>query len=234
MSNQTFKRGQVEWAIWAVYSQARAAADYPPPAFNTRLKRLLEADRDPKSPPSRAKGEAYAFASGDIEGTGNDAAFTAYDAFSLALALELLGSGFKPSEIVSLLRRHRLQLERRFDAILKSPPPPRPRANPDEWPGFPTYSDGNAEFADGRVFLVLPTVELDEILPLYYPKARRKPPTFPEPKFCNGINALASELGQMRYPHWSFRKGFVIEVACLATGISDVLPSAPLTRRGRK
>jgi hypothetical protein len=235
MSNQTFKRGQVEWAIWATYTQQRGAAADPPAAFHTRLKRLLEVDRNPRSSPSSAKGEqSYAFASAEIEGTGIDAAFTAYDVFSLALALELLGAGFKPSEIVSLLRRSRPSLERRFDAILRTRPPPRPRGMPKDWPALPTYHEGDKEFADGRVFLVLPTVELDEVLPLFYPKAARKAPAFPEPKICAGISGLTAELNQMRYPKWSYRKAFVTEIAYLACGISDLLPDAPLTKRGRK
>jgi hypothetical protein len=206
-------------------AQQRAAAGDPPPAFHTRLKRLLDADRDPESPPELGKGEdSYAFASAEIEGTGTDAAFTAYDAFSLALALELLGAGFKPSEIISLLRSSRRPLERRFNAILKTPPPPRPRADPRDWPGLPTYQEGGKEFADGRVFMVLPTVEPDEVLPLYHPRASRKPKAFPEPKFCRGINELTTELNQMRSPNWSYRKAFVTEIAYLASGISDLLP----------
>jgi hypothetical protein len=235
MTNQTFKRGQVEWAIWASYTQQRAAAGDPPPAFHTRLKRLLEADRDPELQPKSVKDkEPYAFASAKVEGTGTDAAFAAYDAFGLALALELLGAGFKPSEIISLLRRSRPSLERRFNAILKTPPPPKPGANPKGWPGLPTYSEGGKEFADGRVFMVLPTVELDEVLPLYHPRAMRKSPAFPEPKFCRGINELTAELSQMRSSNWSYRKAFVTEIAYLASGVSDLLPEAPLTKRGRK
>ena len=230
MSNETFKRGQVEWAIWGVYTQQRAAADEPPPAFHTRLKRLLEADRDTEKLPGRDEG--YAFAS--TGGTGVDAAFSAYDAFSLALALELLGPGFKPSEIISLLRRYRAFLERRFNSIVKTPRPQQASAPAEKWPGLPTYFEGGREFADGRVFMVLPTVELDEVLPLYDPKVSEKPPSFPDPKFCHGINELRSELGRMRHPKWSYRKAFVMEIAHLTVGLSSLLPEAPLTKRGRK
>jgi hypothetical protein len=235
MSNQTFKRGQVEWAIWAVYTQQRAAAGDPPPAFPTRLKRLLETDRDPDSRPGLNEGEEfYAFSSAGVEGTGIDAAFTAYDAFSLALALELLGAGFKPSEVVALLRRSRPSLERQFDAILRTPPPQRLRSRSAARLVLPTSTEGGGELADRRVFLVLPTIELDEVLPLYFPQASRQQSGFPEPKYCRGIIELSTELGRMRNPKWSYRKAFVTEIAYLAMGISDQLRSAPLTKRGRK
>jgi len=230
MSTETFKRGQVEWAIWGVYTQQRAAAGEPPPAFHTRLKRLLEADRDPDRPPGRQEG--YAFAS--TAGTGLDAAFSTYDAFSLALALELLGSGFKPSEVISLLRRCRAPLERRFNAIVKTPRPQQMPVPAERWPDLPSYFEAGKELADGRVFLVLPTIELDEVLPLYDPKALDKPAAFPDPKFCHGINELRLELGRMRFPKWSYRKAFVMEIAELAVAITSLLPEAPLTKRGRK
>jgi hypothetical protein len=225
VSNPTFKRGQVEWAIWASYTQQRGAAEDPPPAFHTRLKRLLEADRDRESPPEGE--ESYAFASAEVEGTGTDAAFRAYDAFSLALALELLGAGFKPSEIISLLRKARPSLERRFNAILKTSPLPQLRAKPEDWPALPTYRDGGKEFADGRAFMVLPTVELDEVLPLFYPKARRTESAFPDPKFCRGIDELTAELNQMRHRSWAYRKAFVTEIAYLASGLWICCPRRP-------
>src|SRR5438309_8314445 len=104
--SETFKRGQVEWAIWRFFTLMRLASDDPPQVFLTRIKRLLETDRQDKvpagndyQPPAR-----YAFSSAESEGQGIDAVFTSFDAFCLALALDLADFGFKPSEIVFLLR----------------------------------------------------------------------------------------------------------------------------------
>ena len=46
MSNLTYKRGQVEWALWRAFTMARSPDDGPPPIFKTRIKRLLDLDRD--------------------------------------------------------------------------------------------------------------------------------------------------------------------------------------------
>src|SRR5262249_9662457 len=160
-----------------------------------RLKRLLELDRN--SNPSPKLGEVdFAFSSQGLDGTGNDAAFSIYEAFSLALALEFLDSGFKPSDIISLLRRDRASIERRFNAIMKTPPPTTP-ANAEKFPDLPIYFSEGEEFADGRVFMLVPTLELEEVLPYYEPKKQPKAGPFPEVRFCRGIRELTSELSSM-------------------------------------
>ena len=46
MSNaDSYKRGQVEWALWRFFLQGRQAGASPPKVFLTRIKRLLELDR---------------------------------------------------------------------------------------------------------------------------------------------------------------------------------------------
>src|SRR5690349_17999088 len=109
----TFKRGQVEWAIWRFFTLLKSAPDDPPKVFLTRIKRLLETDRHDKVPAGQdyPPPAAYAFSSGETEGQGVDAAFTSFDAFCLALALDLVDVGFKPSEIVFLLRYLRPELQ---------------------------------------------------------------------------------------------------------------------------
>ena len=46
MSNVTYRRGQVEWALWRAFTLARSSGEGPPPIFRTRIKRLLDLDRD--------------------------------------------------------------------------------------------------------------------------------------------------------------------------------------------
>src|SRR5436309_2059843 len=101
---EIFKRGQIEWAIWRFLTHLRRASDDPPAVFLTRIKRLLETDRHDKVPASQhhRPPARYAFSSAQSEGQGVDAAFTPFDVFTLALALELVDLGFKPSEIVFL------------------------------------------------------------------------------------------------------------------------------------
>ena len=124
-SNKTCKRGQVEWAIWRFFNLSKSAPADPPQVFLTRAKRLLETDRHDKVPAGQQRPPVpYAFSSGEPEGQGVDAAFTPFDAFCLALALDLVDFGFKPSEIVFLLRYLRPVLEGTFQTILREPPPP--------------------------------------------------------------------------------------------------------------
>ena len=119
-SNETFKRGQVEWAIWRFFTRSKSAPADPPQVFLTRVKRLLETDRHDKVPAGQHRSPVpYAFSSGEPEGQGVDAAFTSFDAFCLALALDLVDFGFKPSEIVFLLRYLRPVLEGTFQTILR-------------------------------------------------------------------------------------------------------------------
>jgi hypothetical protein len=233
----TFKRGQVEWAIWRLFTLLKATPPDPPPVFLTRIKRLLEADRQHKvpagqdyEPPAR-----FAFSSEESEGQGIDAAFTPFDAFCLALALDLVDFGFKPSEIVFLLRYLRPELEDQFDAIIREPPPPlRQRQSAKARPNLPSYTSKGTRYADGRVFWVIQKVELKEI---YSPVTRRNPkaspPLFLNPRFCRGLEALSAELGEMNHEQVGYRKALVLEIAYLAKELTGLLSVAPLTRRGR-
>ena len=46
MPNVTFGRGQAEWALWKSFTFGRNAPDEVPKVFKTRVKRLLDVDRD--------------------------------------------------------------------------------------------------------------------------------------------------------------------------------------------
>src|SRR4051794_36153415 len=117
MESGVFARGQVEWALW--YALARGPTGAIPDVFRNRIKRLLEIDRQTKefgatiTPPVR-----YAFSEEGTEGTGNRALFPSFDAFCLAIALELLDAGFKQGEIVFLMRFLRLPLWKWYGVIL--------------------------------------------------------------------------------------------------------------------
>ena len=46
MSNLIYKRGQIEWALWRSFRPLGSRDDGPPPIFKTRIKRLLDLDRE--------------------------------------------------------------------------------------------------------------------------------------------------------------------------------------------
>jgi hypothetical protein len=213
----TYRRGQVEWALWRFFTLLRPAPKEPPKVFLTRIKRLLETDRTDKVPAGQDydPDSDFAFSSTKTEGQGIDATFSAFDAFCLALALDLLDVGLKPSETVFLLRYLRADLAVEFTAILKDPPPPI-RQRPAK---------------DKRVFWVIQKVELTEVYDQATPKRKgQKIPIFLEPKFCRGVDVLLGELSQM---NWTYRKALVVEIAYLADNLTKQLVKAPLTKRGR-
>ena len=122
MSNVTYRRGQVEWALWRAFTLARSSGEGPPPIFRTRIKRLLDLDRDLDVSVFGAKPPCpFAFVEPSEGGSGTEAHYAAFDAFCLALALDLLDVGFKQGEIVYLMRHLRESLEDRFPDLLRRP-----------------------------------------------------------------------------------------------------------------
>ncbi len=63
MAEETYGRGQVDWALWCSFARARFGAGDVPRIFRTRIKRLLEIDRDLDLSNAEVPPEAdYAFA----------------------------------------------------------------------------------------------------------------------------------------------------------------------------
>jgi hypothetical protein len=229
VANRTYKRSQVEWALWRALSGQKAIPDEPVPTFLTRVKRVLEGDR--RGEPIEgidAPAAPFAFASAEPDGQGVDAAFTRFDAFCLALALDLVDAGYKPSEVIVLIRLVRDELEARFEAIIKDPPAGG-RQRQSARPGRPFYVEKGNRWDDARVFMVVRKVELKELYLSLNPK--RDAPLFIEPVFCRGIDKLNDALQGMGHAT-RFRQALVLELAYLAADLTRLLEAAPITRRG--
>lgn len=216
MTERKFGRGQMEWALWRAFLAARRRGNEAPipQIFRTRIKRLLEIDRDPtlvegaEKPPKAA----YAFAPpADSSGESN---YTLADSFCLAVALDLLDAGFKQREIVFLMRYLRPELEARAPDLLK---------RPSLWSRQPVRRDA-------RTFLVLSQVEMTELYPALA-KRRGNHPIFLEPVFCDGLAALSQHLGALM--PLQRRVAAVLEVAGAAQAVAAALKQAPPIRRGR-
>lgn len=228
-----YKRGQVEHAIWRMLASPNIGAGEPSPVFLTRIKRILEEDRAAK--PIRGLDTEiapFAFAEEAPPGRGADAGFTPFDAFCLALALDLVNAGYKPSEVVVLLRLFRPYLLGEFDQIRCTPRPDGAQRHlAEHWPDLPSYRDQKGgEWADGRVFMVVRKVELKEVVPGL--TGRGDAPIYLEPVFCHGVDGLTVELGRMGFDP-SYRQALVLELAYMATRLTAFLVKAPLTHRGR-
>jgi hypothetical protein len=116
-----YKRNQVEDAISRTVN-ARSAR--PSSELRTRLKRLLDTDRnlDRKKKLKGRKMTNYAFYSSDEPGRGVEVGFSEYEAFALLTGLRLLQHGWPQGFAVEVLRRHRPELERQHAWILNQDP----------------------------------------------------------------------------------------------------------------
>jgi hypothetical protein len=225
MAKKTYGRGQVEWALWRSFTRKPSFTADVPQIFRTRIKRLLEIDRaldlsKQEAPPK----SDYAFAPPPIAGTG-ESAYTAVDAFGLAIALDLLDAGFKQAEIVFLMRYLRPELQKRFASLLKLPSLiDRQRHRAQE--GFPEYEG----YADMRRFVILQKLELNEVNSAASLR-RRRGPVILNPVFCAGVNELAASLHDIMPDRR--RTVTVLEMTATAQAVQDFLDNAPSIRRGR-
>ena len=224
----TYKRGQIEWAVWKYFTPGKKSEI--PSKFRTRVKRLLELDRTTEF--SDEKGMQYAFMAKKPVGKGTDYPYTAFDAFMLAIGLELLDSGYKQSEVVFLLRHMRASLFEEFRWILEVPDPVRQRIPAKHYPNRPKYAHNGNMWTDVRVFSVVRKVELTEVFPTLADSRRRNIPVIMEPAYCRGIDALREVMHEMGHQDL-FRKAMVLELSLAAYAVSGSLPDAPSVKRGR-
>ena len=197
MEKAFYGRGEMEWALWKTFARASFNRGDMPKVFRTRIKRLLEIDRDLDLDDFEEQPEgAYAFAP-PPSAESSEVAYRAVDAFCLAIGLDLLDAGYKQSEVVFLMRYLRLDLEERFPGFL---PPPKPnnrqRSRAKDDPDLPSYEARGVQSADRKVFIVIMKIELTEIIPS---SSREKfsGPVFHEPTFCTGIAALGEDLNDV-------------------------------------
>ncbi len=235
MSNITYRRGQVEWALWRAFTLARSPGDGPPPIFKTRIKRLLDLDRDLDASVFGAKPPCpFAFVEPSEGGSGTEAHYAAFDAFCLALALDLLDVGFKQGEIVYLMRHLRESLEDWFPALLARPSLiDRQSHLAKDHPKLPVIvrGTGKTPLTDARIFLILNRIEMTEVLACAQPRGKASQPVFLEPVFCEGIAELQRRLDTLMPLHR--RTVITLEVTAVAQAVSTFLDGAPIVPRGR-
>jgi hypothetical protein len=227
MKSQTYKRGQVEWALWRYFRQKSDANGEPPPVFRTRIKRLLDLDR------AEYSGTGFAFSNTSTSGQGKDAAFSVFDAFCLAIAMDLLDAGFKQSEVVFFLSYTREDLAKQFKHIMQRIPFPSSRSpvSPEDAPGYPTIQIRNISVADRHVYMVTGKIELKDAFTNQTNQSQRAIPAIRKPDFYNGGEALKHAMFMNPTHH---RKIFLVELYDIATRITDELNAAPKIRRGRR
>jgi hypothetical protein len=232
MAEERFRRGQVERALWSYFGRHFGAPIEPPTLFRTRLKRLLEVDRtQEKIYASEVPHARYAFIDGPPSGTGIDLSYSAFNAFCLGVAYDLLDAGLKQSDVVFLVRNLRRDLAQEFTWMARSPIVPRMKTPASERPNCPTFTENGTVWADCRVFVVIEKVELEELKPTGLSPDFKEESLVFQPKFLRGGNALAEELRTMNF---DYRKALVLELAHTAQMVTEALKTAPAIRRGRQ
>jgi len=224
----SYKRNQVEWALWGLFAQDPAAdLDDIPSVFRTRIKRLIELDQstDEKGMPKR-----LAFVEAKVYGQGKGQPYTLFNCFCLALGLDLLDAGFKQSEVVFVLRHLRSGIGACFKTVLDSPPILRSRLPAEQRPKSPKFKEGSIEYADTRVFLHFERVEVKEAFPGYRSNTALKHPLIINPKAFRGLTVLTKGLDRMNI---GYRKALILEISETIVRLQQLLEGAPKTTRGR-
>ncbi len=228
----TYRRGQVEWALWRWFADVQGD-DLPPKPFLTRIKRLLEIDRSDSVPRGAETVPVVRFAFIDQApaNKGTDVEFSAFNAFSLAFGLDMLDAGFNQSEVVFVLRYIRNELEQEYERALKRPPTPRMFALAEDMPDLPSFEEKGIRKADARIFMILNKVEIVERFPTWKAKGTKEAPLISKPIFRHGIKALRDEIHELGHNH---RRALVFEIAHTAVIVTNLLKKAPEIKRGRR
>lgn len=229
MSSQTqYKRGQVTWALWCLFSgQAPRDAAEIPGGFQTHIKRLLE--RDWSLRPNARTG-AYAFCSKGVGGSGVEAKFTARDAYRLGVAMEMVHSNFGVADVVHLIRHIRplLDEEYAYSTQVLLPEPAQVTSRGLEAIARTTR---DPQHVDMRSFLVVHRLSLSEPYPLFRSNNDTEMVTASRPAVCRGIQSLNLALEGLGD---TYRKLLIFELSAIAQDVTTYLQVAPKFNRGRR
>lgn len=227
MSTQThFKRGQVTWALWGLFSgrPPNHDADEIPGGFQTYIKRLLE--RDWSNRPNSRTG-AYAFCS-KAGGSGVEAKFTVRDAYRLGVALEMVDSDFGVADVVHLVRHFRPLLDGEYSystQVLLPEPVQTAHVGLD----LITRTTRNPQEVDMRSFLILQRLSLRESYPPFRSDIEIQTVSVARPTVCRGIQSLNLALENLGYEN---RKVLIFELSTIAQDVTTYLQCAPEFKRG--
>lgn len=220
MAQVIYKRNQAEEALWAVFAPRYASGRTTPPAFGTRIKRLLEIDR--AEPATRAIPHAFS----DVPaGKGSDSVFTELNCACLAIGLEMLDIGFKQREIAHFLRTYRDTIREEIDFMFtlgdghpakrKAPIAPQKRNK------------------DARLFMIVRKLELPN--PAAEGGLLRKAASNAalKPLFGHGLKETSQKLDRLTKSSVANRSCIVIEIGTMIEDLFVHLANIPEKKRGR-
>ena len=211
----SYKRSQLEEAITRLFNPG---SNKPASELRTRIKRLLELDRNlgRKLRSPDAEESNFAFFSEEAPGTGADILFSEYEAFALLNALRIMEHGWPQSFAVSIMRRLRPDLTKEHARILRQDP--KELFGPDAiGKKKPSPGDLVVDNTD-PVFLTVVSKH----------RASDETKTVPECAVCRGLEAVNKFRHQMSASSWT-----MWEVATIAHKLREQLSKTEPRRRGR-
>ncbi|MCC7146100.1 MAG: hypothetical protein IT443_06610 [Phycisphaeraceae bacterium] len=244
---RVWRRNQMEAALWRYAVTLRHWGGDPdhlagrvPQVFRSRIKKMLNMDRDASLTPWKDLDDKWAFYDQPGAGTGSEERFSNVHVFMMSLALDLLDIGLKQSEVIFFLKHTRPALQAAYDQIHRRTGCIAPVSGSSRQRRLARHytasepirlGSDTAQMADFTAWLVIRREENEKA----YPGFRRKVgkvdiPLFMKPKLFFGLEAVKEEifLHLSGYPH-----AMVIEIADRALTLEQYLAYTPAIGRGR-
>jgi hypothetical protein len=226
-----YKRNQVEAALHALLTSPGRSArqrlkESVPQVLRTRIKHLLEIDRNwGRANSDRLSEHPMAFYETLPAGTGQDVSYSAFQAFRLAVALELLSFGCKQSEVVEQIALCRDDLKAAFERATRA----IKTFGMSSEITLDNVRNHNPKYAS--IFLVFTQVDVSERMAQAYPSSLKTGERLLAPEVCVGQENLQRFI-KRALPKETY-KALVIELSFLAARLVELLAEAPLRKRGR-
>ncbi|MFT8850458.1 hypothetical protein [Acetobacter orientalis] len=211
----TYKKSQVLYALWNTLRNPANYEKKPSPIFARRLDKLQSVNV-PLLPEERT-GQA-----------GYDNEFTEPQVFLIAIALILMDSGFGLGTAGFFIHHARPSLLKQYERIMKNKPSAL-MAHEDE---------------DKTIWLILQNKDLQELYPAHIMKKYSKGDEMngwsgkgPAPLIINPTYAFGKDrrnkVLDMTVQGGSCSHALVLEIAKMASVLTDTLQTAPVLKRGR-
>jgi hypothetical protein len=228
MTEPTFKRNQMEGALHAVLngpskSARQRVGQEIPPKFRSCIKRLLELDLSGKA----SLEGTLAFFDARPAGSGVDVAYTPFNVFCLAIAIQLMQHGVKVSLCVPLVEENKAKLRSAFleaSASLET-------FGPQKILSGPSKADSVRGEAD-LIFLSIVMNEANRATSKEFSRYVAYGELVPKAEIHYGIkDYLAFFKAQIPA---NYRNIFTLELTELTARIHELLQVQPVRKRGPK
>jgi hypothetical protein len=208
-------RNQIEEGLWKYLSSVsnwgnQNGIPEVPQVFKSRVKKLLNLDRNN----GNEKG-VWVFYDSIGGGTGTQELYSDFHVFNMAIALNMLSTGFKQSEIIFFLQHIQDALKENY-GIIRSGDSIAPICG----------TNRNCIENAIPVFMLINRVEMQEM----WPGSDTNGPIIMAPYFVKGTKDLQKEISTKPNLYTAF---IIIEIADAALSLPDILESIPAAKRGR-